>query len=131
LRRKWRSNDLIEIILPMPNRRVVAHDLVKEDAGKFAIQRGPIVFCAEGIDNRGRALNLVLPDGAKLEHWFRPDLLGGVAIITAKALAVDRSTDGRILDQRPHQLMAVPYFAWANRGPGEMRVWLPRTPAAL
>ena len=131
LRRKWRSNDLIEIILPMPNRRVVAPDLVKEDAGKFAIQRGPIVFCAEGIDNRGRALNLVLPDGAKLEHWFRPDLLGGVAIITAKALAVDRSTDGRILDQRPHQLMAVPYFAWANRGPGEMRVWLPRTPAAL
>jgi len=131
LRRKWRSNDLIELILPMPDRRVVAHDSVKEDAGKVVLQRGPIVFCAEGIDNGGRALNLVLPDDAKLEHWYRPDLLRGVAIITAKAIAVDRATDGRILDQRTHPFMAVPYFAWGNRGPGEMRVWLPRTPAAL
>jgi DUF1680 family protein len=131
LRRKWRSNNLIELILPMPNRRVVAHDLVKEDAGKVVLQRGPIVFCAEGVDNGGRALNIVLPDGAGLEHWYRPDLLGGVAIITAKAVAVDVGADGKILDQRSHQFMAVPYFAWANRGPNEMRVWLPRTPAAL
>jgi DUF1680 family protein len=131
LRRKWRSNDLIELILPMPNRRVVAHDLVKEDSGKVAIQRGPIVFCAEGIDNGGQALNLVLPDGAELEHWYRPDLLGGVAIITVKAVAVDVGADGEILDQRSHQFMAIPYFAWANRGPNEMRVWFPRTPAAL
>ena len=131
LRRKWRSNDLIELILPLPNRRVVAHELVKEDAGKVAIARGPIVFCAEGVDNQGRALNLVLPDSAKLEHWYRPDLLGGVAIITAKAVAVDLSAAGRILDQRPYRFMAVPYFAWANRGPGEMAVWLPRTESAV
>jgi DUF1680 family protein len=130
LRRKWRTNDLIELILPMPNRRVVAHELVKEDAGKVALQRGPIVFCVEGVDNGGRALNIVLPDEAKLEHWFRSDLLGGVAIVTAKAAAVDTSPDGKTLGQRPHPLMAVPYFAWANRGPNEMRVWLPRTPEA-
>ena len=129
LRRKWRRNDLIELILPMPSRRVVANDLVKEDAARVAIQRGPIVFCAEGIDNGGRALNVVLPDDAELEYWFRPDLLGGVAIITAKAVAVERSPDGKILGQKAHPLMAVPYFAWANRGPGEMRVWLPRFPA--
>jgi DUF1680 family protein len=131
LRRKWRTNDLIELILPMPTRRVVAKEQVKEDAGKVALQRGPIIFCAEGVDNGGRVLNLILPDDAKLEHWFRPDLLGGVAIITANALALDRSTDGRVLDRRPQRFMAVPYFAWANRGPGEMRVWLPRTPDAL
>jgi len=131
LRRKWRSNDLIELILPMPDRRVVANDSVKEDAGKVALERGPIVFCAEGSDNGGRALNLVLPDDAELEHWYRPDLLGGVAIVTAKAAAVDRSADGKILDQTIQPFMAVPYFAWANRGSGEMRVWLPRTPEAL
>ena len=131
LRRKWRSNDLIELILPMPSRRVVAHDLVKEDAGKVVLQRGPIVFCAEGIDNGGRVLNLVLPDDAKLEHWFRPDLLGGVAIITANALAVGVKADGKTPDHSRHRLMAVPYFAWANRGPNEMTVWLPRTPDAL
>jgi len=129
--RKWRSNDLVELILPMPNRRVVAHDLVKENSGRVALQRGPIVFCAEGIDNGGKALNLVLPDEAKLQHWFRPDLLGGVAIITSTAAAVDRSADGKTLIERPQSFMAVPYFAWANRGPGEMRVWFPRTPAAL
>ena len=128
LRRKWRSNDLIELILPMPIRRVVAHERVKEDAGKVALQRGPIIFCAEGIDNGGRVLNLVLPDNAKLEHWFRPDLLGGVAIITASALAVDVKVDGKTMDSRPHRFMAVPYFAWAHRSPNEMRVWLPRTP---
>lgn len=131
LKRKWRSNDLIELILPMPNRRVVAHDRVKEDAGKAALQRGPIVFCAEGVDNGGRALALILPDEAKLEHWYRSDLLGGVAIITAKALAVDFDAKGRALEPRPQPFMAVPYFAWANRGPNEMRVWLPRTPDAV
>jgi DUF1680 family protein len=130
LHRKWRSNDLIELILPMPNRRVVANDLVKEDAGRVAIERGPIVYCAEGVDNGGRALDIVLPDGAKLEHWFRPDLLGGVAVVTAKAVAVERGAAGGALTQRPQPLMAVPYFAWANRGAGEMRVWFPRTPDA-
>jgi DUF1680 family protein len=131
LRRKWGTNNLIEVILPMPNRRVVAHDLVKADAGRVAIQRGPIVFCAEGVDNGGRALNIVLPDDAKLEHWFRPDLLGGVAIVTAKAIAVGVSSDGKILGQKAHPFLAVPYFAWGNRGPNEMRVWLPRTPDSL
>jgi len=130
LKRKWRTNDLIDLILPMPNRRVVAHDLVKEDAGKVSLQRGPIVFCAEGVDNGGRALNLVLPDDARLEHWFRPDLLGGVAIIIANGAAVDVGADGRIQGRRPHRLTTVPYFAWANRGPNEMRVWLPRSPDA-
>jgi uncharacterized protein len=130
LRRKWRSNDLIELILPMSNRRVVAHGRVKEDAGKVALERGPIVFCAEGVDNGGRALDLILPDEAKLEHWYRSDLLGGVAIITAKALGVDFDAKGRALEPRPQPFMAVPYFAWANRGPNEMRVWLPRTPDA-
>jgi len=131
LRRKWQRNDLIELILPMPNRRVVAKDLVKEDSGRVAIQRGPIVYCAEGVDNGGRALNIVLPDGAKLERWFRPDLLGGVTVITAKAVAVEKGEEAGSLTQRPQPLMVVPYFAWANRGPGEMRVWLPRTPGAL
>jgi hypothetical protein len=76
-------------------------------------------------------LNIALPDGAELEHWYRPDLLGGVAIITAKSVAVDVGADGKILDQRSHEFMAVPYFAWANRGPGEMAVWLPRTESAV
>jgi DUF1680 family protein len=131
LRRKWRSGDLVELEFPMPVRRVVANDLVKEDAGKIALERGPIVFCAEGVDNRGKVLNLVLPDETKLRHWFRPDLLGGVAFITGKAIAVEAPAAGRPAVQRKQSFMAVPYFAWANRGAWEMAVWFPRTPAAL
>jgi DUF1680 family protein len=131
LKRKWRSGDLIELYLPMPIRKVVANDMVKEDAGKVALQRGPVVFCAEGVDNGGKVLNLILPDGARITHWFRPDLLGGVAIITAKAQAVDFGPAGKSAAKREQDMMAVPYFTWANRGPNEMAVWLPRTEAAL
>jgi DUF1680 family protein len=131
LRRKWRSGDLVELELSMPVSRVVANRLVREDAGKVALERGPIVFCAEGVDNGGRVLNLVLPDEAKLRHWFRPDLLGGVAFITGKAIAVEAPAGGRPAVQRKQSFMAVPYFAWANRGAWEMAVWFPRTPAAL
>ncbi len=126
LNRKWRSNDLIELILPMPNRRIIADERVAEDASRVALQRGPIVFCAEGVDNGGRVLNLVLPDEAELEYWQRPDLLGGVAILTAKAEAVEMNAEGKITSRAAHDLMMVPYFAWAYRGPGEMAVWLPR-----
>ena len=128
IRRKWRSGDLIELGLPMPVRRVVADDLVKEDAGKVALQRGPIVFCAEGVDNGGRVLGLALPDEEKLSHWFRPDLLGGVAIITGKATVADPGSAGRPASKRRQSFMSIPYFVWANRGAGEMAVWLPRTP---
>jgi DUF1680 family protein len=129
LNRKWQPNDLVEFILPMPNRRVIADERVREDDGKVALQRGPVVFCAEGVDNGGRVLNLVLPDDAELEYWQRPDLLGGVAVLTAKAEAVEMAADGKIMSRRVHDFMAVPYFAWANRG--EMAVWLPRTESAL
>ncbi len=131
LKRKWRSGDLIELYLPMPIRKVVANEMVRENTDEVALQRGPIVFCSEGVDNGGKVLNLVLPDDARITHWFRPDLLGGVAFITAKAQAVDFGPDGKIAAKREQDLMAVPYFAWANRGPYEMVVWLPRTAAAL
>ncbi len=130
LQRKWRSGDFIELDLPMPIRRVAANDLVKEDAGKVALERGPIVFCAEAVDNAGRVLNLVLPDEEKLSHWFRPDLLGGAAIITGRAVVVNPVSAGAAAP-RHQTFMAVPYYAWANRGAGEMAVWLPRTEAAV
>ena len=120
IRRKWRAGDLVEIDFPMPIRRLAADDRVKEDVGKVALQRGPIVFCAEGVDNGGRVLNLALADEEKLSHWFRPDLLGGVAIITGKATAVDPVAGGRPAAPRRQSFMAIPYYAWAHRGAGEM-----------
>jgi len=113
IRREWKAGDTIKLLLPMPIRRVLAHPKVADNAGLVAVQRGPVVYCAEWKDNAGRALNLTLPDEMKLEADHRDDLLGGVTVIT-----------GRPAEGKP--LTLIPYYAWAHRGPGEMAVWLPR-----
>lgn len=123
-RRKWRKGDVIEILFPMPVLRVVANDEVVEDRGKVAVERGPIVFCAEGKDNGGSALNLALSDSTNLQQWYRNDLLGGVVAITGSGLVVDEKGN----EIRKQNLFLIPYSAWANRGAWEMMVWLIRKP---
>lgn len=125
IKRKWRRGDMIELYLPTPVRRIAADERVKADAGRVALQRGPIVFCAEGVDNGGRALNLVLPDEARLQSFFRSDLLNGVAFITGQALAMIEGPAGK-REARKQAFMTIPYYAWAHRGKGEMTVWLSR-----
>ncbi len=79
----------------MPVRRVVADDLVEADAGLVAFERGPIVFCVEGVDNGGDVFDMVVPDSAKLRSHFRPDLLGGVQVITGPATVYAAAKDGK------------------------------------
>jgi hypothetical protein len=122
----WKKGDAIQLTLPMPVRRVLAHPRVKENEGRVALERGPLVYGAEWPDNGGRVLNLLLPDDAALKSEFRQDLLGGVQVITGRVLALDRGPDGVAIEKKPHQLLAIPYYAWANRGMGEMGVWLAR-----
>jgi DUF1680 family protein len=108
--REWKPGDRIELDLPMPIRRMLAHQKVQEDAGMAALQRGPIVYCVEAADNGGRVSHLSLPAGSKLTAEHRPDLLNGVTVIKGKA--------------GEHELLAIPYYAWDNREGGEMAVWL-------
>jgi DUF1680 family protein len=130
LRRDWKDGDTVELTLPMPVRRIVANDAVAEDRGRVALQRGPVVYAVEGVDNGDRVFDLVLPDASPLAVEFRADLLNGVAVVTGPALAVSKDAAGKAVEAaRP--FLAVPYYAWANRGPGQMLVWLPRTPAAV
>jgi len=119
--RTWRQGDVIELDLPMPIRRVVANEKVAEDRGKVAIERGPIVYCAEGVDNGGHVLNLFLPDDAPLKAEYKKDMLGGIVTVTGKALAM--SAEGK---SAQHDFVAIPYYAWSNRGEGEMAIWLRR-----
>ena len=130
INRKWQKGDTIELNLPMPIRRVIAHPDVKADRGKVALQRGPIVFCLEWPDNDGKVLNLVIPDDAKLKAEYRPDLLSGVMVITGRAQVVKRTIDGDIVPARDKQFTAIPYYAWAHRGRGRMTVWPARKPEA-
>ncbi len=125
LERKWVRGDVIEILFPMPVRRVLSHEKVIENRNRVAIERGPIVFCAEGKDNGGTAMNLAIPDSdaeSNLQQWFRNDLFGGVTTITGSGLVVD----DRGKEVRKQNLFLIPYFGWANRGAWEMVVWLKR-----
>jgi DUF1680 family protein len=113
IRRNWKRGDTIHLTLPMPARRIVAHAGVKDDEGRMAIQRGPLVYAVEAIDNGGHALDLVVPRDAALRSRFRPDLLNGVEVISGEG-------------SRP--FVAIPYYAWNNRGQGEMAVWIKEKP---
>lgn len=128
LRRKWKAGDVIELNLPMPVRRVLARDAVAENRGRVALQRGPLVYCVEAVDHDGlRTDAIVLPDEATLRAERRQDFLGDVMVITGQAGVAVEPHWGEATVVRPQKLMAIPYYAWANRGTGFMEVWLART----
>ncbi len=131
IERTWKKGDVIELNLPMPVRRVLSHEKVKTNTAKVALQRGPIVYCAEGIDNGGRVLNLLLSDEAELRAEYKKNLLGGVTVIRSNAVALDDAEDRASLTRKEHNFVAVPYYAWANRRIGEMAVWLARDESAV
>jgi len=126
--RTWAMGDWLELELPMPVRRIRAHERVRENSGRIALERGPVVYCAEGADNSGYVSNLVIPEDAVLEPQKRDELLGGVIILTGRARALSRGRDGRTIIESSPAFTAVPYFSWAHRGRGEMAIWLPRAP---
>ena len=125
--RTWKTGDVVELSLPMPVRRVAANEAVEEDRGRVAVERGPLVYCAEGPDNDGRVSNLVLPNGTVLTAEARPDLLNGVVVIKGEAEAL-REKGGKIIAEKK-TVTLIPYYSWANRGRSEMTVWLARDPA--
>jgi hypothetical protein len=125
----WKAGDIIELNLPMPVRRVVANDQVAADHGRVALQRGPIVYAAEWPDNpNGRVRNLMLPDNEHLTAEFKPALLKGVTVVKSKAVALAFDAQGKVT-KTEQEFTAIPYYAWANRGSGQMLVWIPNSEA--
>lgn len=122
--REWKAGDMVEIDIPMPIERVYAHPEVRANRGRVALQRGPVVYCVEAVDNGNRVYHLSLPKEAALKHEHRKDLLGGVTVLMGKALAHSRENpNGQSVD-----LLAVPYYAWDHRAAGQMMVWIPEDP---
>ncbi len=111
VRREWRAGDTVDLRLQMDVQRIEAHPRVAADAGRVAIQRGPLVYCFEAVDNGGRVDDIVLARDPQFEIQTRPDLLGGITAIRA------HTREGR-------SVMAVPYYAWDHREPGPMLVWV-------
>ena len=129
IKRLWKRGDRIELTLPMPAERVYPNPKIRHTAG-VALQRGPMVYCLEQVDNGADLSEIVLPRSAKLRAGTDAKLFGGVPVITAKAcraVADDLYTTApaRLV---PAAIKAVPYFVWANRTEGEMRVWLRERP---
>lgn len=125
LERRWRDGDVIEVALPMEVGRVVADEQVRQTRGRVVVERGPIVFCCEWPDTPdGKVLELLLDD-ARPRARFDPDLFGGVVAIETRA----RSITDPSSPLRPVRL--IPYALWANRGAGEMSVWLSGEPYAV
>ena len=109
IRRNWLPGDRLELTIDMPVRQVKANDRVTDDAGKVAIERGPIVYCAEGVDNNGKALSLTVPAGTTFRPVMQPEKLGGIVSLTGSSAT--------------NPLTLIPYYAWSHRGANEMAVW--------
>jgi uncharacterized protein len=126
--REWKKGDAVQLDIPMPIRKISADVRVKEDRDKIALQRGPLVYCAEGGDQSGvTTQNLFLEKDAEFTSEFVPGLLNGVQVIKGGARGTHRSPAGAI-DVREQPFLAIPYFAWANRGKTEMSVWFATAP---
>ncbi len=130
LTRNWEGRTELELLLPMPVERMVSKPEVRANFGKVAIQRGPVVYCLEEVDNGKNLHSICLAPEAKLQARFEEDLFNGVVVLEGEALRVTESSDNALYGQKakrhtePVQIKAVPYHIWANREPGEMLVWI-------
>lgn len=129
LRRTWKAGDKVEVGWEMPPKFVHAHPKVLDDLGRIALTRGPLVYCLEEVDfGKPPQLFAADSDSVPLAHW-RPDVLGGVA-----SLEVDGKTETAAAESELYRTLSpetepakadfVPYYAWNNRGPNGMMVWL-------
>jgi DUF1680 family protein len=126
VKRKWQAGDRLTIQLPMEIRKIVADEKVLADKNKYAVQRGPIVYCAEWPDQKdGHILSLVFDRDAGWTEHFEPDSLNGVVLLTSEAKQAKRTLEDKIVLSGKETATLIPYYTWNNRGPGEMMVWLP------
>jgi DUF1680 family protein len=125
INRTWKKGDVLEVNLPMEIRRVESNEKVANNIGKISLQRGPLMYCAEWPDNFGKAANIILPAGSTFTSEFKSELLNGVTVIKseAQAIKVDATTNSVTTTKQP--FTAIPYYAWAHRGKGEMMMWFP------
>lgn len=125
LERDWKKGDYVELTMPMQVQRVYAHEDVQENLGKVALQRGPLMYCAEAIDNYGKASVILIPQQAPIIESFKPEMLNGIVVLSSEVPAVKVDASGASASTVKQKFIAIPYYAWAHRGEGEMTVWFP------
>ena len=126
--RKWKKGDTVELNFDMTPRMIAANDNVKADIGRVAVERGPLVYCAEWPDNDFDIQQAVVNPATGFDAE-KTDRLNGITILHGKAQLLTRAADGN-LALKDVNLSLIPYYAWAHRGQGQMSVWLPMSPSA-
>jgi len=127
--REWGKGDVIEYVLPFTVHRVETNAKVATNQNKVALERGPIVYCLEAVDNKNMIRNMIIPDDAVLSANFEANNannLSGIALITGEGIVFTTMADGQSINSQKQPLKAIPYYTWCNRGITEMNVWLPR-----
>jgi DUF1680 family protein len=125
LSRKWAKGDRLTWTFDMPVQRLYARNEVGQTKGRTALQRGPLVYCVEGIDNDSAAWNIIVPEDVKFTPVPHSILNEKVMALRGTAPVLVASPDGRSAKTALRTVTAIPYYAWANRGKTEMQVWLP------
>lgn len=124
LNKIWKKGDVVEVNLPMEVRQLVANKNIKDDIGKVALQRGPLIYCAEWPDNFGKASNIIVPPDAVFIPEYKAGMLHGITVLKSNLPAVVISNDNTVSTVK-QPFTAIPYYAWAHRGRGEMMIWFP------
>jgi DUF1680 family protein len=126
VKRTWHKGDKITLDLPMDVKKVIANSNVKSDKNRFALQMGPIVYCLESPDNKDSAvMNIVVDKNAAVQTEYKSGTLNGISVLKMRGLSAKRQLNSDVLIQSEQEVTAIPYYAWANRGPSEMEVWIP------
>jgi len=139
VRRSWEYGDVVKLNLPMPVRLLQSHPRLLANHGRVAIARGPLIYCLEGVDHSDTDVwDVAIPADAQWDCSFDPDLLGGITVLKTDGGTQDRNRRERSLYREFRStgtppapvpstvpVKAIPYYAWANRDPGPMQVWIP------
>jgi DUF1680 family protein len=131
INKAWEKGDIVSLSLPIETKKVIAIDSISEDRNKISLQRGPLMYCFEHPDNDGMVNNIYIPDNIQFSNNFENNLLGGIMKLEADAPTIKISEDGLTVKTENKRIAAIPYFAWANRGVGQMQVWMPRKISSL
>ncbi len=123
IRRSWQKGDKVTIEFPMEVQQVLANPQVKADRDRLALERGPLVYCLEGVDQKDSTVqSIVIDQTSAIQTVYRPEKLNGITELEAKGFVATRKTGATA---EPVSFAAIPYYSWNNRGSGEMEVWIP------
>ncbi|WP_347156543.1 glycoside hydrolase family 127 protein [Pontibacter chitinilyticus] len=123
--RKWKKGDQVELNFPMEVKKIISKDSLEYNNNRIALQRGPLVYCVEGVDNNSHAWNMVVPESTTFQANYDKDMLHGIVTLKAEVPVVMVSDDNLSVSTGKQTITAIPYYTWANRGKSPMQVWLP------